>query len=491
MRKYKIYNSILLLTLILVNIGCSDLLDESPDERLEVNSLEKVSATLIGSYQNARGYRFTHFCTDNVTLTQNVFDNDPIIEDLYSWSRNIRNQTHQDSPSAFWIASYGSIANVNLALESLDKLAINSDMQAQADALKGEALVMRSYCHFMLVNLFAQHYDQTTASSDLGVPYVTEVEDKLIVDYDRGSVEDVYKKAEKDLLEGIALLEKDSKEVNKNKYRFTYPSVYLYASRFYNYRNRDEEDVKQTLAYAAKALDAFGGTDVMRAWSEYGSDNNGPIDIDQQEIGMVQASYTWTSFNWTYQMTSDINSSELSKNPFNKKDERVSGGYKRSGNIFTPTGFFVYVPGNSGQTASDIFPIAEAILNVAEASIRLGDYVKAKEMLEIIGLHTYSMDTDLDENPRGPYDPAALTTDKLKSFYELENDKEAWTKYLLFERRNMFLLRGFRWFDIKRYALDVEHLLEDGTKVKLSDVAPDKDFQIPIFAIDAGMQANK
>jgi hypothetical protein len=480
MRKYKIYNSILLLTLFLVNIGCSDLLDKSPDERLEVNSLDKVSATLVGAYQNARGYRFTHWSTDNVTLTQNVFDNDPIIEDLYSWSRNFRNQTHQDSPSSFWVYNYSSIANVNLALESLDKLTINSDMQPLADALKGEALIMRSYCHFMLVNIFAKHYDQTTASTDLGIPYVTMVENKLVVDYERGNVEDVYNKAEKDLLAGIALLEKDSKEVNKNKYRFTYPSVYLYASRFFNYRNRDEADVTQTLAYAAKAIEAFGGADVIRAWSEYGSDNNGPIDIDQQEVGMVQASYTWTSFNWTYQMTNGIKSSELSKNPFNKSDERLNMSYKRSGDIFIPTSFFVYVPGNSGQSASDIFPIAEAILNTAEASIRKGDYDKAKEMLNIIGEKVY-----------GSYDPADLTTENLKAFYELEGDKEAWTKYLLFERRNMFLLRGHRWFDIKRYALDVEHLLEDGTKVKLSDVAPEKDFQIPSDAINTGMQANK
>lgn len=480
MRKYKIYNSILLLTLFLVNIGCSDLLDESPDERLEVNSLEKISTTLIGSYQNTRGYRFTHFCTDNVTLTKNVFNNDPIIEDLYSWNRSIRNQTHQDSPSSFWVTSYKSIANVNLALESLDKLTISPNMQAQADALKGEALIMRSYCHFMLVNLFSKHYDNSTASTDLGIPYVTKVENKLVVDYERGTVEDVYKKAETDLLEGITLLEKDSKEVNKNKYRFTYPSIYAYASRFYNYRNRDEEDIKQTLAFSTKALNAFGGTGVMRSWSEYGSDNNGPIDIDQQEVGMVQSSYTWISFNWTYQMTNAINSSELSKNPFSKSDERLRGSYKRSGDIYTPTAFFVYVPGKSGQSASDIFPIAEVILNAAEASIRKGDYDKAKVMLNTIGEKVY-----------GSYNPADLTSDKLKTFYKLKNDKEAWTKYLLFERRNMFLMRGLRWFDIKRYGLDVEHILEDGTKVKLSDIAPNKDFQIPIDAINTGMQANQ
>jgi len=480
MKKYKIYNSILLLTLFIVNIGCNDLLDESPDERLEVNSLEKVSATLIGAYQNDRGFRFTHWSTDNVTLTQNVFDNAPIIEDLYSWSRNFRNQTHQDSPSSFWVTTYSSIANVNLALESLDKLTINSNMQAQADAIKGEALIMRSYCHFMLVNIFAKHYDQTTASSDLGIPYVTKVEDELMVDYERGTVEDVYNKAEKDLLEGIALLEKDSKEVNKNKYRFTYPSVYLYASRFFNYRNRDDADVEQTLAYATKAINAFGGVDVMRPWSEYGSDEYGPIDVDQQEVGMVQTSATWLMYNWTYHMTTGIRDDELANNPFGKSDTRLNRSWNKAGDIFIPTSFFIFRQGKSGNSATDIFPLAEAIFNSAESSIRKGDFEKATEMLNIIGGKVYES-----------YDPTNLTTENLKAFYKLEDTKQAWTEYLLFERRNMFLMRGFRWFDIKRYGLDVEHTLEDGTKVKLSDVAPNKDFQIPIDAINSGMQANK
>lgn len=478
MRKNNIYNSILLLALFFVSMGCSDYLDEAPDERLEVNSLEKIDATLVGAYQNSRSYRFTDICSDNTSLAENVFYEDPIFEDLYSWSRDFRNQTHQDSPSAYWVASYGSIANVNLALQALEGLNITSDMQEQADALKGEALIMRSYCHFMLVNLFSKHYDLSSASSDLGIPYVTKVENELIVNYERGTVEDVYTKAEKDLLEGIALLEKNSKEVNKNKYRFTYPSVYLYASRFYNFRNRDEEDVNKTLLYANKAIEAFGGVDVMRPWSDYSSDDDGTVDVDQQEVGMVQSSYTWTTSGYIYQMTTKVKDDYFSKNPFGKTDERLNISYKTSGNLFIPAFYFVRVASVNGKSATDIFPIAEAILNVAEASIRLGDFEKAKEALEVIGRNSYSS-----------YNADELSTDNLKAFYELE-DAEAWTEYLLFERRNMFLMRGFRWFDIKRYGLDVEHILKGGTKVKLSEVAPNKDFQIPRDAINAGMKAN-
>lgn len=480
MRKNKILSIFVLIASFFVTTGCNDYLDVDPDERLEVNSLDKVEATIVGAYQNDRSYRFTDFCTDNTTITENVNDNEPIIEDLYSWSRDFRNQTHQDSPSSYWQASYGSIANINLALESLEQLNITSEMSAKADALRGEALVMRSYCHFMLVNLFAKHYDITTAKSDVGIPYVTLVEKELRTNYQRGTVEDAYNKAEKDLLDGIALLEKNTKEVNKNKYRFTFPSVYLYASRFYNFRNRDGEDLDKTLLYANKAIESFGGIEAMRPWADYQTDDNGTIDIEQQEIGMVQSSATWTTYEWTNQMTSEIRDEELARNPFKKSDDRLAISYKRSGNVFTPAFYFVYVPGKNGYSATDIFPLAEAVLNVAEASIRKNDFDKAKEMLTVIG-----------ENVYDSYNPADLTSENLKAFYKLDDEKAAWTNYLLFERRNMFLMKGFRWFDIKRYDLDVEHKLEDGTTIKLSIVAPNKDFQIPNYAISAGMEANK
>ena len=46
---------------------------------------------------------------------------------------------------------------------------------ASLDPQRGEALVCRAYCHFMLANIFCNAYD-THASQSLGVPYMEEVE---------------------------------------------------------------------------------------------------------------------------------------------------------------------------------------------------------------------------------------------------------------------------------------------------------------------------
>ena len=238
--------------------SCENFLDVAPDERLEINTLDKIESTLIGSYQNNRGFRFTHFSSDDVTLARKVYNNNEIIEDLYTWSREFRNQKHQDSPSEYWAAAYGSISQINHALRGIDEIKSDNQEASRTAAIKGEALVVRSYNHFMLVNLFAKHYGSSSAT-DLGVPYVFEPETKLKVDYKRESVEKTYQLAEKDLLDGIKLMEDHIDYTNTNKYRFTLASAYNYASRFYTFRNKDQEDILKAKDYSNKAIDAYGG----------------------------------------------------------------------------------------------------------------------------------------------------------------------------------------------------------------------------------------
>lgn len=480
MNKMRIYKYSILLFACFLFTGCEHFLGEAPDERLTINTLEKVNQTLTSAYQNSRGYRFTHFCTDDVTRTEGVYDSDPIIEDLYSWSQNIQEQTHQDSPSEYWRVSYASIAAVNHALDALKGITINEDEEGKAAAIEGEAYVIRSYCHFMLVNLFCKHYDPQTATSDLGIPYVTEPERELEVNYERGTVEDVYQKAENDLKKGIELLEANSNYFKTNKYHFTFPTVYLYASRFYTFRNKDAQDVTSAISFAEKAIKAFGGVEVMRPWSDYETDNFGPIDVDQQEVGMVQNTYTWNSFNWVYQSTLGIRSKQWARNPLRLSDNRIYISYTRDGDIFVPAFYFVYDQSTSEKSAIDIFPLAEAVLNAAEGYARADQPAQALKYLGDFAKKVYQN-----------YNPATFTLDNLKMALGTEDEKEALIQTILFERRMQFLFKGMRWFDIRRYNLEVEHPLTDGTTLKLSEVNPNRTFQIPNYAIAAGMEPNK
>lgn len=477
--KKQIYS--ILVTLFILHVGCDDFLSHEPDDRLKINTLEKIANTITGAYNNY-GVRFTDVCSDNVGLATGVSFSEIAIEDLYVWSRNIHDQEHQDAPGAYWSNAYQAIANVNVALQALSVLEISEEDQPQADVIKGEGLILRSYYHFMLVNLFAPHYHPVTSVSTLGVPYMKNVEKTLIVHYDRKSVEEVYLLAETDLMEGIRLLEKNASLFQNNKYHFTFPTLYLYASRFYLFRNRDSKDVENAIKYSEKAIKEFGGVGMMRNWGAYATDQYGPVDIKQPEVGMVQESSTWTVYQFAYSMTTKIKNQEF-RNPFDLKDLRLQQTYQASGNIFLPAYYFV-INSNGSTTAIDIFPLAEAILNGAEAYTRANNFEAAINYLKEFGLKVY-------EN----YNPTLLTIERLVGFYsslgEIENkEQNSLLKYILHERRVHFLFKGMRWFDIRRYDLEVAHETIDGRLLMLSEEVPNKEFQIPRFAIETGMQPN-
>lgn len=61
----------------------------------------------------------------------------------------------------------------------------------------------RAYSHFVLVNLFGKHYNTSTSSTDLGVPYMTAPEVTLNPQYTRNTVAEVYAAIDKDLAEGL------------------------------------------------------------------------------------------------------------------------------------------------------------------------------------------------------------------------------------------------------------------------------------------------
>lgn len=478
MKYNRIYKNCVIAVLFLLG-GCSNFLDQAPDDRVDIRTLEQAEQVVTGAY-NDFGFRSLDVCTDNYTRVTGVSNSYSIIEDLYTWSRDFRDQEHQDCPSTYWEMSYGTIATVNHALEELEQIDVQPDEKAYADAIRGEALLIRSYQHFMLVNVFAKHYNKTTAAEDLGVPYVKTVEKQMVQHYERNTIEEVYEEAEKDLLEAIRLLEANPQYFKKNKYHFTFATMYLYASRFYTWRNRNGKDVEDAIKYADKSIAAFGGMQVMRDWIEYGTDYNGQTDITQAEVGMVQECDTWTvGAALCYSMTISVRDKYFKKNPFGFSDYRIVQNYSYPGDMFVPAFYFV-IDYQTMKTATDIFPLAEAMLNAAEGYTRQGLYNNALTYLHELGKHVYK-----------DYNPEIVHVENLKSLYNTTSGTDAMIQYILFERRIQFLCKGMRWFDIRRYNLEVEHVLTNGEVVRLSEVAPERCFQIPRYAIQSGMQPNK
>ncbi|HXL54808.1 MAG TPA: RagB/SusD family nutrient uptake outer membrane protein, partial [Chitinophagaceae bacterium] len=158
--------------------ACNKFLEKAPDNRALINTPEKVSQLLGTAYPQGNYQPFAESMSDNVTDIGNG-STDNTIHDPYFFIDTKENQ--QDSPEFYWYACYAAVAAANQALETISKVNNPDDYITQ----KGEALVARAYAHFMLVNFFSKFYDATTASTDPGIPYVTEPETVFIKQYER------------------------------------------------------------------------------------------------------------------------------------------------------------------------------------------------------------------------------------------------------------------------------------------------------------------
>lgn len=86
--------------------------------------------------------------------------------------------------------------------------------RAQAKRLKAEALTLRAYLHYLLVNYYAKAYDPATAAADGGIPYARE-NDLLSVPNLQYTVGEVYDFILADLDEAFALNSLFDEGINK------------------------------------------------------------------------------------------------------------------------------------------------------------------------------------------------------------------------------------------------------------------------------------
>ena len=174
--------------------------------------------------------------------------------DAYHWRDN--DETGQDATTYYWNACYSAIATANQALEAIAKASNKAAYQSQ----KGEALVCRAYAHFMLVSLYAKSYDPGSAATDPGIPYITEPETVVFKNYDRKTVAYVYEQIEKDLEEGLPLLNDSRYAVPR--YHFNKAAAQAFATRFYLFK----QDYAKAIEHAGKVFPNNNFVANMRPW---------------------------------------------------------------------------------------------------------------------------------------------------------------------------------------------------------------------------------
>lgn len=539
--------------------SCNDYLDKTPDTRVELTTPEQLRMLLVNGYPTSSYSLIGELSSDNVIdnnsptedgLRYNLSSYDRIDDELFAFE-DAKITSSTDSPTEVWEGYYHSIACANAVLQKVSEFEQNlssfsSDDQKKISAVKGEALLIRAYGHFILANLFCMPYRGAELSKNYpGIPYVTEPETKVLVQYSRGTLAETYEKIQKDLEEGLPLITDNYYEVPK--YHFNKSAANAFAARFYLFIR----DYEKTLECANVAL---GGAEVDYAqyctdiWSQtsnftYISDFARYFtNITQQRNFLLIPTYsiflrhftqsaryapnrtakratiqgpgpTWENFRWSNSRTGET----FSMHPaFNgccgsaRKSEYGTYFAGTCGEMFEYTDKVQGI-GHAHNVRSEFFG-EETLMCRAEAKAFLGDIDGAvadlrgwEETLRNSPNVTSSnlsrfltLTYDVIKSFYGDNDPGFGIVKKINldevcpsAKYSVTSDIEPLLQCVYHFRRIVTVHNGMRFFDIKRLGLEVSHNIGTNRTETLTMLDPRKALQIPTEVIAAGLDSNE
>lgn len=564
--------SIILGTSVVAMMGmtsCVDsFLDTMPDNRVELSTVEHLRLLMNTAYPQNNYTVVCELSSDNVVdnnspdkagMRYNLAPFDRGDDEIYAWE-DVKYSTDNDSPSGVWEGYWSSIATANAVLEKIAEFEALSDEEKaeladynKLSPLKGEALVLRAYDHFILAQIFCEAYRGPELSKNmLGIPYMTKPETTVKPHYERGNLADVYAKIEADLKEGLALIDNSLYEIPK--YHFNKQAANAFAARFYLVTR----DYKKAFDYANEAL---GGPDVdpsqymSTVWQhlddfyyiiDFGKFQN---NIDKPRNFMLIATYstawrrnvdscryacnreakratiqgpgpTWEDYLWH---SKKGGGEDYSMNPCFNGACGVNGK-SDYGTYFAGTACeqFEYTDKVAGIGWAHItrseFNGEETLLTRAEARLFLGDIQGCVNDLKIweeshhgspshlSSTNQYQPLTDVmirdfyssDFRASGGGDflygivkPINIDEVCPSSEYSLTSDLEPFLQCVQHFRRIETIHTGMRWFDIKRFGIEITHKIGKERVETLTKLDPRKAIQIPTDVLSAGFEPNQ
>ncbi|MCX8491529.1 MAG: RagB/SusD family nutrient uptake outer membrane protein [Cyclobacteriaceae bacterium] len=482
----------------IVFTGCNSYLDELPDNRAVIDSKKEIASLLASAYANAQHAGFTEPMSDNADDKGSSANFVEISSKAYKWE-DFTTETGSESTTNFWDESYQAIAHANQALNSIEKLGDKKEFSA----LKGEALVARAYNHFMLASIFCFQYDPATASTVLGIPYAREVETTAVKYYKRETLQETYNLIEQDLIEGLALVRD---EYDQPKFHFGTKASNAFAARFY----LNKAEWTKVIEHANKVIgtgnpsleirDLVSSSVRSLSYSQTTELYSASQEKANLLIGWVNSLYGRNYAGNRYGLSNDKTVELLGnrRNPFQKNWGYRLFGTDRFYNIPKYTEYFKYTNASAGigfAFASFIhFTTDEVLLNRAEANAMLGNFTAASADLKaFLSQKTLSFNPTTD-NITLPIMQATFpkVANEYTPFYTLTDEQLSFVKGIAEFRRREFLHEGHRWFDIKRFNLEVTHKVEN-QKIPIILKKDDlrRAVQLPEAVLTFGVVANE
>lgn len=211
----------LLATAAIALTGCEKWLNVPPKQMLEPKTVDAYSRMLNDDKICKHSYESALYLTDDFLLLPRSESNGYDLEALNGshvallYTYDSRSYYNEAEGYYYYNAAYKRIFSYNVIIAGV--MGAEGDAH-QARCVRAEALCGRAMEYLTLINLFAPHYDASTAASSYGVPLVLEpsLETKV---YQKASVAEVYAQVEKDLRE--ALLDLPESPAYNTALRFT------------------------------------------------------------------------------------------------------------------------------------------------------------------------------------------------------------------------------------------------------------------------------
>lgn len=242
-----------LLTVAMITLSaCSDFTDLQPKGKNLLTTTTELDNLLNAEYELANSYDMREMAGDMVYASENIataISNPVKTRRVLIWTYDEANMdkmaelTTSDGDYSTFYGYIGTIAN-----PILSKIDEASGSESIKKKIKSEALTLRAWSFYMLVNKFAKAYNPATAASTPGI--ILQTEDKDIqTPQPKSSVAEVYSQILKDINEAIEL--DGLPDVAANKMRFCKPAAYaVKALTLLNMQRWDEaeEAAKQAIA---------------------------------------------------------------------------------------------------------------------------------------------------------------------------------------------------------------------------------------------------
>lgn len=501
--------------------SCDSYLDKLPDDRAEVNTLDKAKKFLVSAYPNHSPNFVFYMSSDNVTDNGVLYVAQPNQQNAYKW-QPIETEGNDD-PKQVWNANYEAAAVANMALEALA-----GDESADAQALRAEALLCRAFAMFQNANMFCMAWNDSKADEYLGIPYPKVAGESV---NERGTLRQTYENINADIEEALPLL--NDGYLTVPKYHFNQKAAYAFAARFnLFYQNWDK-----AIEYATKALggnpsglmrdmDSYaplaGVDDIHNKWIRSGENCN-LMFVDA--VSTNGRAHMGDSRYKRFNHNRDVITSQTmwAKTPWSESASDATKNALQEARLMYGSNQAVYIPSLNedfeikdkinqtgyAHTVDPVFTGDETILTRAEAYIMKKEYDKALADMntwltahsdvtspKFLTLTVDNVNTALNAIRMTEVPSRAVSEESIKKplnpqGFTVEEGTQTNMIYTVLQmRRITTIYQGQRWLDIKRWGIEFTHHLdgEDNIVFKAGDLRGA--IQLPYDVIEAGLEPN-